>query len=709
MNEKNKKLSRKDLLIIIASLILLAVLILVIFLARKSANQKAEALYNASTSKTTSGNGVSVETNSLCLNEANEAGWIEYYNSGSKAADISGYVLYLNGTAIKTYEDGTSVKPKDHFVTEIGQNPGARNENIIALYDKDGKEKLTLTVPSLSNGNSYGRTKDAGYEQSYMSATKGEDNSKAEVVASNDLEFSVPGGFYDTAFNLSINVPKGCTVYYTTDGKAPTEKSQKYEDKIEIKNRSGSDYKYVLDSFEYPISSNGYLPKSVDMGTVVRAIAVDSAGKIVAEKSESYFIGLGNNSGYQDLPVINIVTDGDGLFDYFKGMYVAGRSSEDNVASGGDGTTAANYYNKWNRSAEIEFYEPEKGRTYKGTANLSMIVDNTITLRQKSLMGVLSSEVNDGSALKKFVNQKNNSVAIEAYGSDNTYKIRELAFNKLIANESVGSVDMMPCVLFINGEYWGGYVLKTTEDENYISKHYGINGQHVLFSNANKRAVDYMDLVKFVETNDMKNEENYAKVEERMDVDNFIDFLCINLYLSHGSFNRELGTAWRTEDASGSGYADGKWRWIINDLSNTTLNDAQGNLTTYSIDTYLTPGFANDRFIQSLFMNEKFRDRLQARMTHFATDVFLPEKVEKQLNATADLMEKLTVKTENRFYGNMQEKDYENMIDNIVYFFEKRGRFILGYTSEIVANGGNEAVAKGLVSGNSVSADAAQN
>ncbi len=703
MNEKKKKLSRRDLLIIVVSVILLAVLVSVLYLAKKSSNQRAQALYNASTSGSLSGNGVSVETSSLVINEANEEGWIEYYNSGSKSEDISGDVLYLNGTPIKTYEEGTKVEPKGYLVTEIGQNPGPRNDNVIALYDKDGKEILTYSLPALKDGNSYGRTTDAGFEQTYISATKGSDNSAAKEIASNDLDFSVPGGFYDTSFVLTMNVPKDCTVYYTTDGTEPTEKSEKYEEGFEIKNRSGSDYKYALDAFAYSLSSNGYKPKSIDMGTVVRAIAVDGSGTIVAEKTESYFIGLGNNSGYRDLPVINIITDGNGMFDYFKGMYIGGRSAEDNVARGGDGTTAANYFNKWTRSAEIEFYEPQKGRTYKGSSNISMIVDNTITLNQKSILSVLGSEVNDGSALKKYVNSKNNGIAIEAYGSDNTYKIREMTFNKLIANESVGNVDMMPCLLFINGEYWGGYVLKSAEDENYISRHYGVTGKHILFSNANNRAVDFMNLEKFVEENDMSDDANYEAVSNRMDIDNFIDFLCINLYLSHGSFNRELGTSWRTEDGSGTGYADGKWRWIINDLSNTVLNDAQGNLTSYSIDTYLTSGFANDRFIQSLLMNKTFRDRLQARMTHFATDVFLPEKVEKQLQKTADLMEKMTVKTENRFYGNIDESDYEKVMDNIVYFFNKRGRFILGYTSEIVDKGGDEDVARGRVSENSVS------
>ncbi len=693
MDKKKNKLSVKDFMIIVCSMIVLAILIIVIVTANLASEEKKKSLVESVEKAAASANAVYESSSKILLNEANEKGWIELYNPENDKKDLSGYVLYMNGSPIKKYEDGEKIDANSFMVTEIGQNPGPDDNNIISLVDADGKQVFEYSLPRLSDGKSYGRYSDGGIVQGYMAESKGISNEKAEKLSSDKLEFTVPGGFYDGSFGLEFRIPEGFKAYYTVDGTEPTTKSDEYTGAIEIKNCSGSNYKYAEDALG--MDKSGYVPGSIDMGTVVRAILVDGSGNVVDEESASYFVGLKDKSSYRNLPVISIITNGDGMFDYFNGMYVAGRSQEDEVARGGSGGNSANYYNEWNRDAYIEYFEANKDLTYRGKASLSMIVDDTITLKQKSIKSSLEGTVWKGSSLLDSVSVSDNVVNICANGADNTYKVREYIIGKLLKNSNVGTVDLRPTLLFINGEYWGGYMLRAPYDETYISKHYGVKSGNIEFSARGEWNQAFNQLYDYVIENDMSVEENYEYFKSQVDISSFLDYICANVYISNASYSLYGGTAWRVVNGNGDGYEDGKWRWLMGDTANSLANKEKGVLSTYSIDSFLMKTYAKDRFFQSLLMNEEFRKSLGGAMTHLATDNFKEDKVEVTIEEVSDYLKKMAIETEERYYGNVGGQAFNDEIENINTFFENRGKFILGYTSEVVNAGGDINVVNG--------------
>ena len=80
----------------------------------------------------------------------------------------------------------------------------------------------------------------------------------------------MPGGFYTDTITLTMTDKPGVDIYYTTDGSTPTTASEKYTAPVKIANRTGSGYVYA------DIVNDGYKPSGIEMGTVVRAIAVDA-------------------------------------------------------------------------------------------------------------------------------------------------------------------------------------------------------------------------------------------------------------------------------------------------------------------------------------------------------------------------------------------------------------------------------------------------
>lgn len=690
--KKDRKLSGKDILIIFFSVVALAILIFILMSAGKTQKETEQELATISLSD----EGTTEEqTTGIVCNEVNAQGWVELYNSGDSETDLTGAVLKLNGTAAYTFPEESKIKKGGFLVAEIGQNLQQESNNIISLYQSDGIQIFSFMVPVISESQSYGRYVDGGIEIGIMSATKEKSNDDAVKEDSEDLTFSVPSGFYNDSFKLKLSVPEGYSIYYTTDGTSPTTKSTQYVDAISITNRSGSSYVYSKEAFGYS-ETEDYMPTSIDMGTVVRAIMVDTSGKTIQEKEQTYYVQLAAKSDYQNMPVISIVTDGNNLFDYFSGIYMAGRSHEDSMVKGEDGSRAGNYYNGWKKDAELEYFEAGKSLTYQGKISMQMLIDNTITFKQKSFSVEVESVPGEGSALAKYVDTDTGKLNISTYDTDNTYKTREYLVDKLLSKSAVGAEEVTPCLLFINGEYWGDYMLKEPYNEKYIASHYDVSGDEVQFAGAAGYNEDFLSLYDFVVKEDMSQASNYAQVENRMDMQSFLDFVCTNMYLSNAGFSIYKGTVWKTSQKGTGEYADGKWRWLMGDVSDSMDNTGSDSVTSYTADSFLMPAFAEEPFIQSLLRNENFCTEFSNTMSHLATDTFLPDNVETVITEATSLIEKPAVSTDERFYGNIEKSWYDAEMENISDFFANRMNYILGYTKEVVAAGGNEAVISGL-------------
>ena len=326
-----KSFSVKDIVIIVLCLVALLALFFILQKSKEAEQIEQQQLNEIQTSIEQSGEITSENLNKkedlsrIVINEVNQEGWIELYNAGNMQINLGGMSLYINGEKVGEIPADASIESESVYVFETESTLGTERNNVFSLRDKDDNQVSTMIVPQLLSGESYGYSESGSLQVSYLEPSKDEINVKDSVIPKDALTFSVPGGFYAGAISLEMNVPKGTEVYYTLDGSDPTTESQKYENTIRIENRSGSNYTYA------GIVNNGYKPSRISMGTVVRAIAVNAKGEVVEECTESYFIGIGNNSNMINLPVISLTTDPDNLFDYFEGMYIQGKYYEEDL------------------------------------------------------------------------------------------------------------------------------------------------------------------------------------------------------------------------------------------------------------------------------------------------------------------------------------------------------------------------------------------
>ncbi|KAL6612637.1 hypothetical protein LY90DRAFT_648801 [Neocallimastix californiae] len=327
---------------------------------------------------------------------------------------------------------------------------------------------------------------------------------KEEIEEENFLPtFNLASGFYnEKSIKLKINSsdPKA-TIYYTLDGSIPTTNSTIYKRPIVLKNRSNEDN--VLSAITGVSPNRNYVPKvRVKKGNVIRAIAKLSDGTLTNVISGTYFVGLNRKKLTNNLPVVSIITEPDGLFNYENGIYVLGKAydewlSEDpeNINKD-DFQVKGNYSNKGKKSevpATIQYFPSKKnkigftqdlGMRIMGKASRSQIQKSfRLTCREEYGSKNLKYDLIPGNMRSdgKGPLNKYKSFNIRNGGNDFDYtKIRDILFQGLVKERPYETQQSDLTIAFLNGEYWGIYSIQEDYSDHYIANNFDIDKDNVV-------------------------------------------------------------------------------------------------------------------------------------------------------------------------------------------------------------------------------------
>lgn len=650
-----KEFTFKDGFVFFLSLMALAALIFIVRYSDAKAKQEQEVLSEISKTQEqfTQQEPSSNQLENGIVMKVDKSGWIELYNSGKQDINLTGGSIEINGIEKYVFEEETILGAKEAIRIE---DLGTSGQEIIVLLNENGSIMRKKMVSDVQQA----------------------------------VKFSVPAGFYAESFELELVTEKKDKIYYTLDGSNPDETSFLYEKPILIENKSGSTMRCALD--EGIVDWFSYVPTSISMGMVVKAISIDSSGKKSDIITHSYFIGLSQSGEYENISVLSISTEYENLFDYFNGIYVVGRSREDAIARGEEGASAANYYNCWIKPVHVEYFEAEKDKTFDADMELGILHDISITLPQKSLLLTGSGEVLEGSDLKSYYNEFSKSLTVQTNRRDNDYKIREYIAANLLENTSVGMPDIKPCIVFINGEFWGGYMLRAPYDQAYIQEHYQVENtvtaQNWKIQNEEETQRELEQIYKFVTEKDMSNRENYEWVKEHIDIENYLEYFCANMYFANADYGNDAFSMWKSKSITTKKYEDGKWRFLMPTLDLSMDNGAIGEVATSSIDTFLQTNVTQDVFLQSLLRNNEFKQQMKTVMNKLSKNIFNMENVEEVIQETAIAMKKLALTSYKRFYGIPSDSFYASEIEKIMKFFERREDYVSFYIEEFLEGGG---------------------
>lgn len=464
------------------------------------------------------------------------------------------------------------------------------------------------------------------------------------------VAFSADSGFYDKKFNLELTCSEaGAGIYYTTDGSLPDETSRLYTGPIRITNRTHSEN--VLSARTDVCAGSKYVPSfSVQKGTVIRAIAYLPNGTTTPVANASYFVGIDRETEFGDTPVISLITDPENLFNYETGIYVLGKTYDDWLAEDPSRIQleawkrAANYTNRgseWERDISVEYLSSDGSAGFLQDMGVRIMGGASRNAVQKSLKLVAREEYGKKNLKFDLIPgnlrsdgtgpvTKYKSFVLRIGGNDADYaRLRDPYLQALASECRFETQASTPCVVFLNGEYWGMYAITEDYSDNYFENNYGIDNKNVvLLKRGEIEDGEETDITLFREMyfcitrQDMSVDAHYKEACELLDMGSFIDYCAFEIYVGNqdSMFDNNNWRMWRVREADhATARSDGKWRMVAYDTDFST--GIYNNGSSYKEDNITAKlsassekeresnlkNYAPVELFRSLMKNEQFR------------------------------------------------------------------------------------------------------
>lgn len=458
------------------------------------------------------------------------------------------------------------------------------------------------------------------------------------------VELSHGGGIYPEEFQLTLTGLEQGDIYYTTDGSDPakSETAQLYTAPLTVSDRSGDKNVAsavspleIAGSFNEPNSDrSGFVStlkapsdKAVDKCTVIRAAVKLSDGSFGGTSAATYFIGTPEehirglkescDAAGTDLAVISISMSHDDLFGSENGIYVKGDIfyealdtylEENRRVRDGEAARQldANYKQRgreWEREATMTMFEfSENGAVEVLNQSCGIRVQGNYSRSdiQKGLR--LYARKDYGSKNFKYavfgedylddsgkVMDKFKTLVLRAGGNCAFLsKFNDTYWQSLLHDSACETKRSRPCVVYLNGEYWGLYVLEEDYSPDFFEDVHGVNKDSVVIYKGDAETYEigykldegelpegaeedyyYRDLLDFFASHsDLKSQADFDEFAKLVDTDSVMDYFAVQIWVNNKwDWPGKNWSMWRTIEKDDSNpYADNRWRFMFYDM-----------------------------------------------------------------------------------------------------------------------------------------------
>jgi hypothetical protein len=219
--------------------------------------------------------------------------------------------------------------------------------------------------------------------------------------------------------------------------------------------------------------------------------------------------------------------------------------------------------------------------------------------------------------------------ALRASGSDWSYTLFRdgLAQYLPVGYSDLDNSGFRACIVYVNGEYLGIHNIREKIDEDYIVGNHGLEpGTFDMVENEDFAETGDLDAYNYLLQllgKDLTIQANWDAVASEMDISNFTDLLCLEIYDGNSSVDHNV-MAWKPKD-------DGKWKWIIMDLDRGffKVND---QLISFYINQSSWP-------FRQLWANDDYKHYFGLRLVDLMFTAFNPERVKTMVDEHAKAIE----------------------------------------------------------------------
>ena len=475
------------------------------------------------------------------------------------------------------------------------------------------------------------------------------------------IKFSHDSGFYPNEFKLTLSSSDNSKIFYTVDSSNPTNSStaKEYTDPINIIDRTKEPnlYSAIIEDESSPVSisrgNNFKAPVySVDKPMVIRAVSKKSDGTFSKIMEKTYFVTTGDLKQYEDLTIISLVTNPENLFDPDYGIYVTGTQYQnwkkspqyDPAQNPWDKNGICNYYSRgkeWEREASVTFFE--KGK---------VVLEQNIGIRLKGRKDLATS------------NMKN-------------------------------------AVLFLDGEYWGYYLIQEKIDDEFMENNYHVPRENVAMIKEGEKEEgpqeetdNFNSFCEVYSKKDLSDEKNYQDITDYIDIDSMIEHYATGIYLGTTDWPGQNAGLWRNYGSKieGNKFGDGKWRFMTFDMD-YTMGAGWGGVGPDTDNFQKVMSKNKDsptNLFVALFKNDDFKKKFAKVYCDYANEVMNIDRIKEMVSRYKEENTDLVAYSQLRWWGadskmegySHWKSNYINALDNIQRFFENRARSTLQHMKQ---------------------------
>ena len=529
-------------------------------------------------------------------NDGNFSDWIELYNAGTNSIPLGNLYLTDNLADKDKWQIpiGMTIDPGDYIVFLADGEDIDTHTNF--KFDSDGESAGIFSsdkelIDSVVFGSqladiSFGRRYDGSNAWVYFSKptpnAANDKESTESLTRTPAPDFSISGGFYTGSKSIELSVTSvSANIRFTLNGSSP-----------------------ATNFFDYNA------PINITTTTVVRAYSIEENYIPSLIVTHTYFINESNS-----LPVVSVSTTPSLLWDDQTGIY-------------------KNDITDVEIPVNIEFYEPDGTKGFSmdsgmqiGGWNIFRYAQNPLNIyaRNKYEYDFIEYQIFNNKYISQF-----KKIVLRNGGDDwHGAMFRDAMMQSLaIGRMSNAVMSYRPCVVFLNGEYWGIHNIREKYDEQYFIANFGLKAgefDHIKYDlNTKEPAAEQGDLsyynkmADFISNNDMSISDNYEYINTLMDINSFIDRTIMAVFTADTSWhhNDEL---WRQRSETG------KWEWVIVDL------DRGFNINNVS-DNLLQDVMNRDEIFKRLIQNNEFKNDFITRFAAHLNTTFDNNRVNQIIN-----------------------------------------------------------------------------
>ena len=567
----------------------------------------------------------------------NYGSWVELYNPTAADIDITGW--YVSDDADMPCQvritQPTVVPAQGYQVLSFGHYDALYSNKTLdmkldadggtlCLADSRGQIVGQLDYPEGISRCSWARQSDGTGEWGYcLNPTPARSNQKG-VFALERLsapEVSRESGFFSSGTQtLTVSIPEGCTLRYTTDGSAPTLTTGNTSTTGTFTTTSTRLYRFRL-------FRDGFLPSPVVTRTLIKS---------------SYDI---------DVPIVSVTGTYRNFYSDSLGIFVRGCNGRPGLGQ----STACNWNMDWERPAAVTFFSPS------GTvlASQEMSVERfggwsrawqpwSFRLKaSKQYEGHGSMPDYPFFAAKPYLKHK--VLLLRNGGNDNVCRIKDAALQQIVATSGIDIdyQEYQPVAHFVNGSWLGLLNMREANNKHFVYANYGLDDDEIdqfeMTADSGyvqKCGTDEALRQLLTLSKSTADDDAYQRLCQLIDMDEYCNYMAIEFYLCNSDWPQNNVKGWRERTD------DGRWRFVLFDLDGMDWTSSPfttfASKQTYTFDqlygapvSRITKEIEVVTLFSNLLNNATFRKKFIDTFSLVASSVFEPERCRQIITTLA--------------------------------------------------------------------------